>query len=336
MPGKAQTKVQLGKNGPFVAPIGLGAMGMSEFYAGAGNEEENLKTLNHAIDIGCNFIDTADMYGSGKNEQLLAKVLKTRRSEVFICTKFAIMRGPNGEFMGVNGSPEYVKKACYASLERLGIDCIDLYYQHRVDPKTPIEDTVRAMAELVKEGKVKYLGLSEASAATIRRAHAVHPISAYQVEYSPWTLDIEKNEILNTCKELGITVVAYSPLGRGFLTGSYKTPEDFPSEDYRRFNPRFQGEAFYKNLELVESLKKVAAQKGCTVSQLTLAWVISQAPDLIIPIPGTTKAARVDENWGAKDVEITEEDEKLIRKILGEIEVAGTRYPAAGMAAVNI
>ncbi|KAJ3324045.1 hypothetical protein HDU76_013503 [Blyttiomyces sp. JEL0837] len=336
MPGKAQSKVQLGRNGPFVAPIGLGAMGMSEFYPGAGNEEENLKTLNHAIDIGCNFIDTADMYGMGKNEQLLAKVLKTRRSEVFICTKFGVVRGPNGEFTGVNGSPEYVKQACNASLRRLGIECIDLYYQHRVDPKTPIEDTVRAMAELVKEGKVKYLGLSEASAATIRRAHAIHPISAYQVEYSPWTLDIEQNGIFETCKELGIAIIPYSPLGRGFLTGSFKTPEDFPADDYRRYQPRFQGEAFYKNLELVEALKKVASSKGCTISQLTLAWVISQAPDMIIPIPGTTKAARVDENWGARDVEITEEDEKLIRKILGEIEIVGARGPASSMATIDV
>ncbi|KAJ3324043.1 hypothetical protein HDU76_013501 [Blyttiomyces sp. JEL0837] len=309
MPGKAQSKVQLGRNGPYVAPIGLGAMGMSEFYAGSGNDEENLKVLNHAIDIGCNFIDTANVYGpTSENEKLIAKLLKSRRSEVFICTKFGFVRGPKGEFLGIDGSPEY----------------------------TPIEDTVRAMAELVKEGKVKYLGLSEASAATIRRAHAIHPISAYQVEYSPWTLDIEQNGIFETCKELGIAIIPYSPLGRGFLTGSFKTPEDFPADDFRRHNPRFQGEAFYKNLELVESLKKVAAKKGCTVSQLTLAWVISQAPDLIIPIPGTTKAARVDENWGAKDVEITEEDEKLIRKILGEIEVAGARYTAAGMAAVNL
>ncbi|KAJ3324044.1 hypothetical protein HDU76_013502 [Blyttiomyces sp. JEL0837] len=330
-------KVQLGQAGPLVAPIGLGAMGMSDFYSGERDDEANLKVLNHAIDIGCTFLDTANVYGvNSENEELISKLLKTRRSEVFICTKFGFVRGPKGEFLGVNGSPEYVKKCCNESLQRLGIDCIDLYYQHRVDPKTPIEDTVRAMAELVKEGKVKYIGLSEASAATLRRAHAIHPISAHQVEYSPWTLDIEKNGILETCKELKIPIIAYSPLGRGFLTGSFKTPDDLAPDDSRRNNPRFQGEAFYKNLELVEALKSVAAKKGCTVSQLTLAWLMYQAPGLIIPIPGTTKADRIDENWGAKDVVVTEEDDRTIRKILDEIEVAGARNVPTVLAAINL
>ncbi|KAJ3194518.1 hypothetical protein HK101_002533 [Irineochytrium annulatum] len=344
-------KTQLGKNGPIVSAVGFGAMGMSDFY-GKRDDEENLKVLNHAIDIGCTFWDTADMYGCGANEKLIAKVLKTRRSEVFLCTKFGIMRDPaTGALRGISGKPDYVKKACQDSLDRLGVEHIDLYYQHRVDKQTPIEETVKAMAELVKEGKVKYLGLSEASAATIRRAHAVHPITAYQgygfqyktltkpsliekVEYSPWTLDIEQNDILSTCKELGIAVIPYSPLGRGFLTGALRSLDDLADDDWRRHNPRFQGENFAKNLEIVDALKALAERKGCTVAQLTLAWVMKQAPHCI-PIPGTTKSHRLDENWGATDVTITDEDEKAIREVIARIPVVGTRYPEAGLATCN-
>ncbi|KAJ3118728.1 hypothetical protein HDU96_009317 [Phlyctochytrium bullatum] len=324
----------LGKNGPVVAALGLGAMGMSEFY-GVTNEEESLRTLNRSIDLGCTFIDTADMYGIGENEKLLAKVLKTRRKEVFLCTKFGILRDETGKFSGICGTPEYVKKACNASLERLGIDCIDLYYQHRVDPNTPIEDTVRAMAELVKEGKIRYIGLSEASAQTIRRAHAVHPVAAVQLEYSPWSIDIEQNGILETCKELGIAVVAYSPLGRGFLTGQFKSPDDFEEGDYRKFNPRFLGDNFKKNLAIVDALDAIAKKKGVTVTQLTLAWVSAQY-EMMIPIPGTKKVSRLEENWASTNITITPEDNAAIREIINSIPVAGTRYPEAGMKLVNL
>ncbi|KAJ3408333.1 hypothetical protein HDV05_005046 [Chytridiales sp. JEL 0842] len=327
-------KVPLGKNGPLVSPIGFGAMGLSEFY-GPADEEENLKVLNHAIDIGCTFWDTADVYGMGANEKLIAKILKTRRDEVFLCTKFGIVRGTKGEFLGVDGSPEYIKKCCQASLDRLETPYIDLYYQHRVDPKTPIETTVKAMAELVKEGKVKYLGLSEASAATIRRAHAVHPITAVQVEYSPWSLDIEQNDILKTCEELGIAVVPYSPLGRGFLTGQIRSPSDFGPDDYRQYQPRFQRDAFYKNLALVDALKKLAEKKGITAAQLTLAWVKAQGV-CMISIPGTKKISRLEENFAAKDVVITEEDNQAVREILKTIPVIGQRYNEAGMRSTNL
>ncbi|KAI9362007.1 aldo/keto reductase [Zopfochytrium polystomum] len=310
-------KKPLGRDGPLVAPIGLGAMGMSEFY-GPADDDESVRVLHHAIDVGMNFIDTADMYGWGRNERLLARVLATRRDDVFLCTKFGSVRGPNGEFLGVRGDPAYVKECCAKSLERLGVEQIDLYYQHRVDPKTPIEDTVRAMAELVKEGKVKYLGLSEASAATIRRAHAVHPITALQVEYSPWTVDIEQNDILRTCEELGIAIVAYSPLGRGFLTGQIKSIDDLAPTDYRRMSPRFEGENFAKNLKLVDELKTVAAGKGVLHS----------------PHPSVLK--RVDENWAAKDIVITDEENSSIRKIIDSFTVHGTRYNAMGMKAVHL
>ncbi|KAJ3106895.1 hypothetical protein HDU97_005382 [Phlyctochytrium planicorne] len=326
-------KIPLGKNGPAVCPLGYGAMGLSEFY-GATNDEEGLQTLNRAIDLGCNFIDTSNMYGNGRNEELIAKVLKTRRSEVFICTKFGIVRDDAGNFVGINGKPEYVKKECQGSLDRLGIDTIDLYYQHRVDPNTPIEDTVRAMADLVKEGKVRYLGLSEASAKTIRRAHAVHPIAAVQVEYSPWTVDIETNDILDTCKELGIAIVAYSPVGRGFLTGEIRSIDDFDKDDYRRRSPRFMGENFNKNLALVDALKAVAAKKGVTVTQLTLAWVLHQYEGMFV-IPGTRRVSRLEENFAAIDVKITAEDDKAIRDIIASIPVSGDRYPEAGMRSVN-
>ncbi|KAI9327135.1 aldo/keto reductase [Zopfochytrium polystomum] len=322
-------KKPLGRDGPLVAPIGLGAMGMSEFY-GPADDDESVRVLHHAIDVGMNFIDTADI-------GLLARVLATRRDEVFLCTKFGNVRGPNGEFLGVRGDPAYVKECCAKSLERLGVEQIDLYYQHRVDPKTPIEDTVRAMAELVNEGKVKYLGLSEASAATIRRAHAVHPITALQVEYSPWTVDIEQNDILRTCEELGIAIVAYSPLGRGFLTGQIKSIDDLAPTDYRRMNPRFEGENFAQNLKLVDELKAVAADKGVSATQLALAWVMRQSSKVaIVPIPGTRKIERVDENWAAKDIVITDEENSSIRKIIDSFTVHGTRYNAMGMKAVHL
>ncbi|KAJ3026589.1 UNVERIFIED_CONTAM: hypothetical protein HDU68_005407 [Siphonaria sp. JEL0065] len=326
----------LGKNGPLVSAIGFGAMGLSEFY-GATNDDESISLLNHAIDIGNTFWDTSDMYGIGHNEQLIGRVLAARgRDKVFLATKFGVKRDPNTRGMaGVDSSPTYVKQACEASLKRLGTNYIDLYYQHRVDPKTPIEETVKAMAELVKEGKVKYLGLSEASAETIRRAHAIHPITAYQVEYSPWTTDIETNGILATCNELGIAVIAYSPLGRGFLTGRFKSPEDFDENDYRRFNPRFQGEAFTKNLEIVKALEAIAEKKGVSVSQLTLAWVIAQGPN-VIPIPGTKSIKRLDENVGSLKVTITDEDNKAVRGIIAQIPVTGTRYDARGMSSVNL
>ncbi|KAJ3215313.1 hypothetical protein HDU67_000590 [Dinochytrium kinnereticum] len=330
-----QDKVSLGRNGPLVSPLGLGAMGMSEFY-GVADEAESLRTLNRAIDLGCTFIDTSNIYGiGGANEILLSKVLKHRRNEVFLCTKFGIMRDAEGKFVGINGSPEHVKSSCDASLERLGIDCIDLYYQHRVDPNTPIEETVKAMAELVKEGKVKYLGLSEASAETIRKAHAVHPISAVQLEYSPWSVDIESNGILETCRDLGIAVVAYSPLGRGFLTGQIKSPDDLAADDYRKYNPRFMGENFNKNLSIVNALAELAKTKGVTSAQLTLAWVAAQYP-MMIPIPGTTKVSRLEENWAATKITITAEENAAIRKIIASIPIAGDRYPESGMRMVNL
>ncbi|KAJ3139087.1 hypothetical protein HK100_012004 [Physocladia obscura] len=330
------SQTHLGRNGPLVSALGLGAMGMSEFY-GKPDDIESLATLKHAIDIGCTFWDTSDMYGIGHNEELIGKALKEYgREKVFICTKFGIKRdNATKALIGLDSSPDYVQQACNASLQRLGIQTIDLYYQHRVDPKTPIEDTVRAMAELVKEGKVRYLGLSEASAETIRRAHKIHPITAYQVEYSPWTTDIESNGILDTCNELGIAIIAYSPLGRGFLTGRFKSPEDFEVGDYRHGNPRFQGEAFTKNLAIVTALSDLAAKKGVSVTQLTLAWVIAQGPN-IIPIPGTKKSERLDENFGALHVVVTDEEKQLIRKIINEIPVVGTRYDANGMRTVNV
>ncbi|ORY52927.1 aldo/keto reductase [Rhizoclosmatium globosum] len=330
-------QVRLGRNGPHVSALGFGAMGMSEFY-GSTDDAASLGTLKHAVAIGCTFWDTADMYGIGHNERLIGRFFaenSAARDNVFLATKFGIRRDPVTKLpLGLDSSPAYVRAACEASLERLGVKSIDLYYQHRVDPNTPIEDTVKAMAELVKEGKVKYLGLSEASAETIRRAHKIHPITAYQVEYSPWTTDIEDNGILETCNELGIAVIAYSPLGRGFLTGRYKSPDDFEEGDYRRNNPRFQGEAFTKNLELVDALTQLATKKGCTVSQFTLAWVMAQGPN-VIPIPGTKSSTRLDENFGALDVKITPEDDKAIRDVIKQIGVSGTRYDARGMTLVN-
>ncbi|KAF0550184.1 aldo/keto reductase [Gigaspora margarita] len=315
---------ELGKTGVKIPTIGLGCMGMSEFY-GSSDEEENLKVLNRSIDIKCTFWDTADMYGSGKNEILLSKVLKDRRNEVFLCTKFGNVRGENGEFLGVNGTPEYVHEACEKSLQRLGVDCIDLYYQHRVDKNVPIEDTVRAMAELVKQGKVKYLGLSECSANTLRRAYKIHPIAAVQMEYSPWSLDIETNGLKEACEELGVTIVAYSPLGRGILSGKYKSTEDFEPGDFRKVLPRYAGENFAKNLELVKEFEKLAKKKGVTSSQLCLAWVLAQGKNIVV-IPGTKKIKYLEENSQAVNINLTSEELAEIRKIINSIEIVGGRY----------
>jgi len=310
--------------------VGLGCMGMSEFY-GASDDRESIDTLNRAIDIGVTFWDTADAYGSGKNEQLLARVLKDRRRQVTLATKFALRRGPDGAFVGVDGRPEYLKAACDASLQRLGVEQIDLYYQHRVDPNVPIEDTVGAMAELVQAGKVRFLGLSESSAKTLRRAHAVHPIAALQSEYSLWTRDVE-GEILPACRELGITLVAYSPLGRGFLTGSFRTPDDLAADDWRRANPRFQGDNFEQNLALADRIRELAAAKGCTPAQLALAWLLAQGPD-IVPIPGTRKRTRLEENAGSLEVELNDDERATLSH--GLPPAAGKRYPEASMATLN-
>lgn len=320
----------LGKSGIQVSALGLGCMGMSEFYGGA-DERESIDTLNRALEIGVTFWDTSDAYGSGDNERLLAKVLKDRRREVTLATKFGIRRGPGGSFDGIDGRPEYVKAACDASLQRLGVDRIDLYYQHRVDPKVPIEDTVGAMAGLVAAGKVRFLGLSEASAKTLRRAYAVHPIAALQTEYSLWTRDLE-GEILPVCRELGVTVVAYSPLGRGFLTGSFRTPDDLPEGDWRRANPRFQGENFRTNLKLAERIREIAAANGCTPAQLALAWLLAQGSD-VVPIPGTRKRSRLEENARAVDVALQASELAALTETLPR--AAGERYPEASMAVLN-
>ncbi|CAG8599212.1 2327_t:CDS:2, partial [Funneliformis caledonium] len=298
---------------------------MSEFY-GQTDEKENINVLNKSIDLGSYFWDTADMYGTGANEILLSKVLKERRNEVFLCTKFGVVRGPDSEFMGVKGDREYVRQTCEKSLKRLGVDYIDLYYQHRVDSQTPIEETVAAMAELVKEGKVKYLGLSECSEDILRRACKVHPIAALQMEYSPWSLDIEKNGIVEACRELGVTIVAYSPIGRGFLTGQYKSIDDFEQNDCRRRMPRFLGDNFNKNLEIVEKFQKLASKKGVSASQLCLAWVLAQGEDIVV-IPGTKKIKYLEENVGAANVQLSPEELSEIRKIIDSIEIVGNRYP---------
>ncbi len=324
---------QLGTSGLMVSAQGLGCMGMSEFY-GAGDEAESLATIHRALDLGVTFLDTADMYGIGKNEELVGKAIRDRRSEVVLATKFGNVRDPqNPGYRAVNGKPEYVRQACDASLRRLGVEVIDLYYQHRVDPNTPIEDTVGAMAELVQAGKVRYLGLSEAGPQTIRRAAATHPIAALQTEYSLWSRDPE-GEILPTCRELGIGFVAYSPLGRGFLTGQIKSADDFAPDDFRRISPRFQGENFQKNLDLVRKLEEMAAAKGCKPSQLALAWVLAQGRD-IVPIPGTKRRAYLEENVGANSIPLTEDDLARIHAILPPEAFAGERYPEAGMKMVN-
>jgi aryl-alcohol dehydrogenase-like predicted oxidoreductase len=307
-------------------------MGMSEFYT-SGTEAESIATIHRALDRGVNFLDTADMYGPFTNEQLVGKAIRGRRDQVVLSTKFGNVRGEDGTFRGVNGRPDYVRACCDASLTRLGVDHIDLYYQHRVDRSVPIEETVGAMADLVRAGKVRCLGLSEASPVTIRRAHGVHPVTALQTEYSLWTRDPE-DEILPTVRELGISFVAYSPLGRGFLTARFRTLEDIPEGDYRRRSPRFQGENFQKNLALVARIEELAREKGVTASQLALAWVLAQGPD-IVPIPGTTRPRHLDENVGALDIVLTPEDLARIQAIAPVGVAAGPRYPEAAMVHVN-
>jgi len=323
---------QLGRQGLTVSTIGLGCMGMSDFY-GPADEEASLAVLNHAIDIGVNFLDTADMYGVGANERLLSRVLEKRRNEIVIATKFGNMRAEDGTHLGVNGRPEYVRSACEASLRRLQVDHIDLYYQHRVDPHVPIEDTVGAMADLVKAGKVLHLGLSEASSQTIRRAADVHPIAALQTEYSLWTRDVEA-EILPLCKQLGIGFVPYSPLGRGFLTGAIRDLDALAPGDWRRSNPRFQGDNMAHNLALVDAVKALARKRGCTPAQLALSWLLHQG-EHIVPIPGTRSMARLDENAEAVSITLTAEEVRYIGEVLRQSPVAGLRYAPAGMAALD-
>ena len=326
-------KRNLGTGGPEVSAIGLGCMGMSEFY-GSTDEQESIATIHHALDQGVCFLDTADMYGSGRNEELVGRAIQDRRDEVFLATKFGNVRGPNGEFMGVRGDATYVRQACDSSLQRLGVDHIDLYYQHRVDVNVPIEETVGAMSELVEAGKVRFLGLSEAAPDTIRKAHATHPITAVQTELSLWSRDAEQG-VLPTVRELGISYVAYSPLGRGFLTGQIRSPDDFPEDDYRRFHPRFIGDNFDKNIALVGEVEAMAQAKGCTTAQLALAWVLAQGDD-IIPIPGTKRRKYLDENIAALDVELTGDELRRLDDILPPGAAAGDRYHASGMQTVNL
>jgi len=324
-------KRQLGTNGPEVSEIGLGCMGMSAFY-GSTDEGEAVRTIHRALDLGCNFLDTSDMYGPHTNERLLGGALEDRRDEVFLATKFGIkLEMTDPPRRAIDGSPAYVREACEGSLERLGVEHIDLYYQHRVDPKTPIEDTVGAMAELVKEGKVRHLGLSEASAATIRRAHDVHPIAAVQSEYSLWTRDVEE-EVLPTLDELGIALVAYSPLGRGFLSGRFTSPEELDEGDFRRYGPRFTGENLQHNLQLAERVKELAGEKGVTPGQLALAWVLSRG-EQIVPIPGTKRVSYLEENLAAADIELTAEESERIAQAIPP--AAGDRYDPQGMTTIN-
>jgi aryl-alcohol dehydrogenase-like predicted oxidoreductase len=324
---------KLGSQGLTASQLGLGCMGMSEFY-GIRNDEESIKTLHRSLELGINFWDTADIYGPFTNEELVSKVLAGKRNQITLATKFGILRDPKDpKVRGVSGKPDYVQSACEASLKRLNTDVIDLYYLHRVDPYTPIEETVGAMGQLVEQGKVRAIGLSEVSSATLKKAHSTFPISAVQSEYSLWTRDLE-DEVLNTCKELGIAFVAYSPLGRGFLTGQFKKFEDFDPTDYRRNSPRFQGENFNKNLQLVYKIEELAKQKGCTASQLALAWVIAQG-DYIFPIPGTKRIKYLEENVAAINIHFTEAELMAINDIFPKNAVSGLRYPEQAMAGLN-
>jgi len=325
-------KKALGKDGPHVSRLGLGCMGMSEFY-GTADERESIRTIHRALEMGMNFLDTADIYGVGRNEELVGKAIRDRRDRAFLATKFGNVRGPDGSWLGVNGKPDYVRKCCEASLRRLGVDVIDLYYQHRVDPGTPIEDTVGAMAELVREGKILHLGMSEAAPATIRRACAVHRITALQSEYSLWTREPE-GEVLPTCRELGIGFVPYSPLGRGIFGGKIKSRSDVEEGDYRLNNPRYAGENLPHNLSLVERLETMAAEKGCTPAQLALAWLLARGRDLF-PIPGTKRVSRLEENAGSLAVQLAPEEVSRLDAAFPPGAAKGTRYHAEAMKALN-
>ena len=322
---------QLGQNGPQVSAIGLGCMGMTDFYTTGSDTREAVATLHHALELGINLLDTADIYGPHSNEQLIGEAIRGKRDQVFLASKFGIVRDPaNPAFRGINGRPDYIHQAIDGSLKRLGVETLDLYYQHRMDPNVPIEETVGAMAELVRAGKVRYLGLSEASAATLERAHKVHPISALQSEYSLWSRDQESNGCLEACRRLGVAFVPYSPLGRGFLTGALKSADDFSIDDFRRFSPRFQGENFGKNLLLVEQVQTLAAEKGVTAGQLALAWVLAQG-DYLIPIPGTKQRKYLQENVGALEVKLSASELAALESIFPASAVAGLRYAEATM-----